>query len=93
MWVRIQELSFPAARSDELVARFRETAVARLGGAVYLGFRLLLERDHGRALEVSYWETEAAVRAVDAAGVIDAIDDPGVATGSTRCYELSIDAA
>ena len=93
MWVRIQEVSFPADRSDELAARFRDTAVARHGGDGYLGFRLLLDREDGRALEVSYWETEAALRAVDAAGVVDATDPSLAITERTNYYELAIDAA
>lgn len=93
MWVRIQEVSFPADRADELVARFRETAVARHGGDGYLGFRLLLDGEDGRALEVSYWATEAALRAVDAAGVVSATDPSLAVTGQTNYYELAIDAA
>ena len=93
MWVRIQEVSFAASRSDEVVERFRETAVARHGGDGYLGFRLLLDREDGRALEVSYWETEAALRAVDAAGVVGAADPSLAITKQTNYYELAIDAA
>lgn len=93
MWVRIQEVSFAAERSDELAARFRDTAVARHGGDGYLGFRLLLDREDGRALEVSYWETEAAVRAVDASGVVEATGPSLAITERTTYYELAIDAA
>ena len=93
MWVRIQEVSFPADRSDELVTRFRETAVSRHGGDGYLGFRLLLDRDAGRALEISYWKTETAVRAVDVDGVVGAADPLLAVTEQTNYYELAIDAA
>ena len=87
MWVRIQEVSFSANRSDEVVERFRETAVARHGGDGYLGFRLLLDREDGRALEVSYWETEA-----DAAQAANASDVPGATLERCNHYELAIDA-
>jgi heme-degrading monooxygenase HmoA len=93
MWVRIQEVSFPVDRTDEIVARFRETAVARHGGDGYLGFRLLLDGADGRALEVSYWATEAALRAVDASGVVSATDPSLAVTKQTNYYELAIDAA
>ena len=59
MWVRIREVSFPVARADEVIAHVRNTAVSRNDGEGFRGFRLLIDRPNGRALEVSYWETEA----------------------------------
>ena len=57
MWVRIREVSFPVACADEVIAHVRNTAVSRNDGEGFRGFRLLIDRLNGRALEVSYWQT------------------------------------
>jgi len=56
MWVRIDEISFAADRADDVIAHTRNNAVATHQGESFLGFRLLVDRPHGRALNVSYWD-------------------------------------
>ncbi len=87
MWVRIDELAFAAARSDDVVDHIRNTAASKHDGEGFRGFRLLVDRAAGRALDVSYWDTEAAAAAggdsADAAGEAQVI--------RTNVYELCID--
>jgi len=93
MWVRIDEISFAVDRADDVIAHTRNNAVATHQGESFLGFRLLVDRPHGRALNVSYWDD------LDEAteNVSGPVTDP--ATGAetivlrTNLYELSIDAA
>src|SRR3954451_1700256 len=93
MWVRIDELSFPADRADDVVDHVRNHAVSSHNGAGFLGFRLLVDREHGSALDVSYW-TDLAGAHEDAPGPV-ATPGEGVETTVVRSnvYELSIDAA
>ena len=92
MWVRIREISFPTDRVDDVIDRVRDTSVARFDGESHRGFRLLVDRPNGRALEVSYWEVEADARAGEGTGAVP-IDVPGGTVERTNCYELAIDAA
>lgn len=95
MWVRIRELSFPTEHADRVVAHVRDTTVTRFGAGSYRGSRLLLDRDGGTALEVSYWQDEDGARGRDDAGggpQVDATGVPGGATGRVTCYELAVDA-
>ena len=93
MWVRIQEMSFPSAETDAVVTHVRDTAVLRFDGDGFRGFRLLVDRPAGRALEVSYWDSEEAVFAARAREVGAGADLPGGTTLSTNYYELAVDSA
>ena len=59
MWVRIDEIAFATARADDVIDHVRNTAVSKHDGEGFRGFRLLVDRASGRALDVSYWDTEA----------------------------------
>jgi heme-degrading monooxygenase HmoA len=87
MWVRIDEITFAPARTDAVVDQVRNTAISKHDGEGFRGFRLLVDRANGHALDVSYWDTEAAAGAGG-----DAPDTSGL-TGVARSnvYELSID--
>ena len=93
MWVRIQEVSFPAAKADDAITHVRDTAVLRFDGDGFRGFRLLVDRPNGRALEVSYWDSEDAVFAAEARDVGDAADLPDGTILRTNYYELAVDSA
>ena len=56
MWVRIDEITFAADRADDVIAHTRNNAVASHQGESFLGFRLLVDRAQGSALNVSYWD-------------------------------------
>jgi heme-degrading monooxygenase HmoA len=89
MWVRIREVSFQPATMDEVIRHVRNSAVSRNDGEGFRGFRLLIDRPNGRALEVSYWETQS-----NAAAGADATLPTDIPDGVVeRCnvYELAID--
>ncbi len=92
MWVRIQELSFAPDRSDAVIEQIRDTAVARYDGDGHRGFRLLMDRPNGKALDVSYWDTSAGAHSdvsPESAAPVHAL---GATAGTTNYYELVIDA-
>jgi heme-degrading monooxygenase HmoA len=93
MWVRIQEVSFSPSSTDEVISHVRNTAVSRCAGEGYRGFRLLVDRPNGRALEVSYWDSEEAVQTSDEPSEGSSADLPGATVERTEWYELAIDAA
>lgn len=99
-WVRIREISFPVEDTERVIAHVRDTTVARYDGEGYRGSRLLVDRDGGTALEVSYWRDEDGARGVSgpapsASASDHGVDPAGVPGGvvvRTRCYELAVDA-
>lgn len=92
MWVRIQEIRFDVDRTDAVVDHIRDTAIARYNGLDYRGFRLLLDRPSGTALEVSYWSTVAGARAPVEVELTETGAHLGVEVLRTDHYELAIDA-
>ncbi len=87
MWVRIDEIVFATAQADDVIDHVRNTAVSKHDGEGFRGFRLLVDRTGGHALDVSYWETEAA-----ATNGGDDEEAAGMAqTVRSNVYELSID--
>ena len=93
MWARVDEITFDAARADDVVDHLRNNAVTVHEGPSFLGFRLLLDAANGGALNVSYWnDYDEAVQ--DVSGVMSE-PLPGAETVIVRTtvYELAIDAA
>lgn len=87
MWVRIDEIAFATARADDVIDHVRNTAVSKHPGEGFRGFRLLVDRTTGHALDVSYWDTETA-----ATQGADSADTTGVThVIRSNVYELSID--
>lgn len=92
MWVRIDEVAFAPEDGDALIRRTRDTAMGLHHGEGFRGFRLLVDRANGCALDVSYWDTEPDARA-DHAEQDWTPDAPGAtAIVRTNFYELAIDA-
>jgi hypothetical protein len=91
MWVRIDEVSFDSEQTAGVVDHTRNTAVLRHDGDGFRGFRLLVDGPSGRALDVSYWDTESGARA----GKADPSTDPVGAAATTvvrsNIYEMAID--
>jgi heme-degrading monooxygenase HmoA len=88
MWVRIDEISFARERADDVIDHVRNTAASKHVGEGFRGFRLLVDRGGGHALDVSYWDTEAAA----AHGGDSADSSLMTETVRSNVYELSIDA-
>ena len=93
MWVRIDEISFPADRADDVIAHKRNNAVATHQGESYLGFRLLVDRAQGSALKVSYWENHADAALNDSGPGTDPPTGAETVVVRSNLYELAIDAA
>ena len=92
MWVRIQEFRFDVERTDVVVDHIRDTAIARYCGHDYRGFRLLLDRPNGTALEVSYWASLAGAESAIAVELTDSAPSLGLEVLRTDHYELAVDA-
>jgi hypothetical protein len=92
MWVRIQELSFAPDLADSVIQQIRDTAIARYDGESHRGFRLLMDRPNGKALDVSYWADATGAHSVANAESSDAVSALGATAGTTNYYELVIDA-
>ena len=92
MWVRIQEIQFDADQTDAIVDHIRDTAMARYNGQDYRGFRLLLDRPNGTALEVSYWASLDAARSAIAMELGESAHPLVIEVLRTDHYELAIDA-
>ena len=93
MWVRIDEISFAARHADDVIDHFRDNAVVAHNGESLVGFRLLVDRDSGRALNVSYWDDAADARADTPGAVTAPVDGAETSVLRTSLYELAIDAA
>ena len=93
MWVRIDEISFAADRADDVIAHTRNNAVATHQGESFLGFRLLVDRAHGRALNVSYWDDLGDATLDDSGPITDSPAGAETTVVRTNLYEMSIDAA
>lgn len=87
MWVRIDEIAFATAQTNDVIDHVRNTAASKHDGEGFRGFRLLVDRTGGRALDVSYWDTEAAA----AQGGDDAGGAGMTHTVRSNVYELCID--
>jgi hypothetical protein len=93
MWVRIDEITFDARRADDVVDHLRNNAVTAHEGPSFDGFRLLLDADNGRALNVSYWyDRDDAVRDVSGA-MSEPLPGAETVVVRTTVYELAVDAA
>jgi hypothetical protein len=92
MWVHILGIRFDARQTDAVVDHIRDTAMARYKDHGYRGFRLLLDRPNGTALEVSYWASLAAARSAVALELADSAPPVPLEVVRTECYELAIDA-
>ena len=66
MFARLQTLNQPAEKLDSLVTLAREQfeAAPQLQG--FRGFYYLIDRDNGKGLVMTLWETEDDIRRVEA---------------------------
>jgi len=92
MWVRIDEIGFSPESSDDVIQHVRDTAVSKHDGEGFRGFRLLVDRPNGRALDVSYWDTQAGAVSGAADPGVDPVGTAATETISSNVYELCIDA-
>lgn len=66
MFARVQTVHERAAKLDALATLAREQLAAGPEPAGFSGFYYLIDRDNGKALVISFWETEEDVRQLEA---------------------------
>ncbi len=66
MFARVQTVSQPAKKLDELTKLTQEQLPAAHELAGFRGFYYLVDRNNGKALMISLWETEEDLRQVEA---------------------------
>jgi heme-degrading monooxygenase HmoA len=95
MHARFGRISFPPDRADDLVAHVRDNVIApyrdRDG---YKGFRLLVDRSGGRAMGVTFWDSEEHMHATDELAQqvrSGAADASGGTVEGVDFYEVVID--
>jgi hypothetical protein len=93
VWVRIDEITFAADRADDVIAHTRNNAVASHQGESFLGFRLLVDRAQGSALNVSYWDNRDDAALNDPGPITDPPTGAETVLVRSNLYELAIDAA
>ncbi len=68
MFARVSEVTGPADRIDEGIAQYRDAVLPAVSAMP--GFQrayLLVDRDNGRSLSITVWDSEAAIAASDEA--------------------------
>jgi hypothetical protein len=75
-----------------LIDQVRNNAVVSHNGAGFVGFRLLVDRENGRALDVSYWDDATGAQADRPGLVRPSPGDVETRVVRTNVYELAIDA-
>jgi len=68
MYARVLRLHGDASKADAAIENYVSTVAPALreqGG--YAGARLLVDREHGNSMSVTFWQDEAAARASEAA--------------------------
>src|SRR3954467_14785008 len=69
MHARMGRVSFEREKADEMVSHVKDTIVPTYEGMDgFKGFTLLVDRDGGGGIGISFWESEDAVRGGDQAG-------------------------
>jgi heme-degrading monooxygenase HmoA len=69
MHARMGRVSFSPQKADELVSHIQENVVTRYQETEgFKGFTLLVDRSNGEGIGISFWESEAAMRASDDLG-------------------------
>ena len=74
-----------------MIDRVRDTAVSRHDGEGFRGFRLLVDRAGGRALDVSYWDIREGAAAGGSDPALDPVGAAATETIRSNVYEMSID--
>jgi hypothetical protein len=93
MHARVTIANGDPARADEAVEAFRQGALQIVSAAAgYKGALLLIDRESGRGMGISLWESEEAMRATEEA--MDAfrasLPDSGMGAPTVERYEVAI---
>ena len=66
MFARVQTFHQPAEELDKLAILVREQFAAQAEPAGFTGYQFLIDREQGKAMLISYWETEEDLRRLEA---------------------------
>jgi heme-degrading monooxygenase HmoA len=97
MFARVQTLHQPAEKLDELteIARQQLPSAQELSG--FRGFYYLVDRDNGKALVISLWETEEDLRQVEANGAASIREhveaEAGITSPPAEIFHVSLRAS
>lgn len=94
MFARVQTFHHPAEKLDELTLLIREQLKASPPAGLD-GFSFLIDRDHGKALLISLWESEEALRHLEASNASTRAQveaDTGVEPPPTEVFEVVLQA-
>ena len=95
MHARSAVVEMAAEKIDDVVRQFQEEALPRYREIPgYRGFKLLVDREGGKALGVSFWETEEGISQSDELGARtrQSMAETGGGTAQTReVWEVAID--
>jgi len=93
MYARVSELTGPVDKQEEGIRQYRDVVLPAMRGQD--GFNrayLLVDRETGKTLSITVWESLAALQASDAAA--DVVRDQVVAATSTTAtvsrYEIAV---
>ncbi len=95
MYARIGRISFSRDKAEDVIGHVRENVIPMYkDNEGYHGFRLLVDRENGRGLGVSYWDTEEQLHATDE--VSDKARSGAASAGggsveSVEVYEIVVD--
>ena len=69
MHARIGRITFSPDRADDVTSHVQDNVVPNYEDADgYKGFTLLIDRNGGQAIGISFWDSEEAMRASDSLG-------------------------
>jgi heme-degrading monooxygenase HmoA len=95
MHARMGRITFSPDKADDVTSHVRDNVVPKYEDTDgFKGFTLLLDRSGGRAVGVSFWESEEAMRASDDLGdqARQGAADAGSGSDQGRDYfEVTID--
>lgn len=93
MYARVQTLHQPAETLDELTTIAREQLPAARDLAGFNGFYFLTDRDSGKALVISLWESEENLRQVETGGaaVREHVEaEAGITSPPAEVFQVSL---
>jgi heme-degrading monooxygenase HmoA len=96
MFARVQTVHQPAEKLDELMKLAREQLPTAHELPGFEGFYYLVDRDNGKALVISLWETEEDLRQLEAnnAAMRERVkDEARLESPESEIYEVAIQAS
>jgi heme-degrading monooxygenase HmoA len=95
MYARVQTVHLPAEKLEEMTAVAREQLPAARALPGFRGFYSLIDRDHAKALVISFWQTEEDLRRVDTDAVARerTAAEVGIDSRPSEIFEVVIQAS